>query len=158
MAHFEHDNSNMLNHKQFGPWQTLHFTLQTCAERFWGSRLQCLFVGKWVLYFSSQRKWRSSNCSACSDPGLWRETYNSQDQPQHFYIHSNHDPIAELSYRPRVSSIRGMWSSPGALTMSRKAEIPMWPFPMFSWRSRLQPVEKKQESEESECFHSCLNP
>lgn len=40
---------------------------------------------------------------------------------------------------PGVSSIRGMLSSLGSFTMSRKAGIPMQPFPMSSCRSSLQP-------------------
>lgn len=58
---------------------------------------------------------------------------------------SNRD--CTVSYRPGVSSIRGMLSSRGSLTISRKAEIPIWPLPMSSWRSRWQPRCPKEGEE-----------
>lgn len=42
-------------------------------------------------------------------------------------------------HRPGVSRISGKPSSRGSLTTSRNAESPMFPFPMSSCRSRLQP-------------------
>lgn len=42
-------------------------------------------------------------------------------------------------YRPGVSKIRGILSSRGSFTISRKAVMPIWPRPMSSCRSRWQP-------------------
>lgn len=51
-----------------------------------------------------------------------------------------------------------MLSSLGSLTISRKAEIPIWPFPMSSWRSSLQPrcpgeEEKEEEKKDRTVWH-----
>lgn len=68
-------------------------------------------------------------------------------------------PPLLASYRPGVSRISGMLSSLGSLTISRKAEIPIWPFPMSSWRSSLQPrcpgeEEKKKKKRQDSVTHS----
>lgn len=47
--------------------------------------------------------------------------------------------IQPETYPPGVSRIRGILSSRGSLTISRKAVMPIWPHPMSSWRSRWQP-------------------
>lgn len=62
-----------------------------------------------------------------------------------------------VSYRPGVSSIRGMLSSRGSLTISRKAEIPIWPFPMSSWRSRWHPRCPEEEGANRETFEVCTS-
>lgn len=57
----------------------------------------------------------------------------------HYHIQQTNPQFLQPSHRPGVSRIRGTLSSLGSLTISWNAEIPMWPLPISSCRSRLQP-------------------